>query len=44
MGVLELRACAGMLEGGEGGPRLKHDVDEDEIDGSPLGRLGDPER
>ena len=33
-----------MLEGGEGGPRLKHDVDEDEIDGSPLGRLGDPER
>ena len=23
-----------MLEEGEGGPRLKHDVDEDEIDGS----------
>ena len=39
--ILELRALAGMLEGGEDGPHWKLDGDEDEIDGSSLDRLGD---
>ena len=34
--ILELRAVAGMLEGGEDGPHWKLDGDEDEIDGSSL--------